>query len=77
MGIICLQKTKKHVSSRLLAKICVPQVFWEPIKNSLQGVLFLCQFYYCGFSKLSRYISNNLANAILWAIYFFTAYIHD
>ena len=31
---------------------------------------------YCGFSKLSRYISKNLANAILWAIYFVTEYIH-
>ena len=27
------QKIKKRVSSRLLAKIRVSQVFWEPIKN--------------------------------------------
>ena len=27
------QKIKNRVSSRLLAKICVSQVFWEPIKN--------------------------------------------
>ena len=29
-----LQKIKNRVSSRLLAKIRVSQVFWEPIKNS-------------------------------------------
>ena len=27
------QKIKNRVSSRLLAKIRVPKVFWEPIKN--------------------------------------------
>ena len=49
--------------------------------SRVQGVLALCEFHYCefhccGFSKLSRYtITKNLANAILWAIYFVTAYI--
>ena len=47
----------------------------------IQGVLALCKFHYCefrycGFSKLSRYVSKNLANAIVWAIYFFALYIH-
>ena len=37
----------------------------------IQGVLALCEFHYCefryrGFSKLSSYISKNLANAILF-----------
>ena len=46
----------------------------------VQGVLALCEFHYCefhycGFSKLSRYITKKLANAILWPIYFVTAYI--
>ena len=27
------KKIKKRVSSRLLAKIRVPQMFWKPIKN--------------------------------------------
>ena len=51
-------------------------LFWN-----IQGVLALCEFHYCefhycGISKLSRYISKDLANAILWTIYFVTAYIH-
>ena len=46
-----------------------------PQTNNIHGVLALRKFHYCGFSKLSRYISKNLANAILWAIYFVTAYI--
>ena len=34
MGIIFLpKKIKNRVSSRLLTKIRVSQVFWEPIKN--------------------------------------------
>ena len=34
MGMIFFcQKIKNRVSSRLLAKIRVSQVFWEPIKN--------------------------------------------
>ena len=34
MGILFFyQKIKNRVSSRLLAKIRVSQVFWEPIKN--------------------------------------------
>ena len=27
------KKSKNHVSSRLLAQICVSQMFWEPTKN--------------------------------------------
>ena len=36
MGIF-YQKIKNRVTSRLLAKIRVSQVFWEPIKNRVSA----------------------------------------
>ena len=46
--IFFYHKIKKRVSSRLLAKICVSQVFWEPIKNRVSPRSALLEAVYRG-----------------------------
>ena len=47
MGMIFFyQKIKNRVSSRLLAKIRVSQVFWEPIKNRVSPRFVLLKAVY-------------------------------
>ena len=45
MGIF-YQKIKNRVTSRLLAKIRVSQVFWEPIKNRVSATSALLEVAY-------------------------------
>ena len=56
MGIIFFtKKIKNRVSSRLLAKIRVSQVFWEPIKNRVSPRSALLEAVYL---KALLYISS-------------------
>ena len=57
MGIIFFyQEIKNRVSSRLLVKICVSQVFWEPIKNRVSPRSALLEAVYL---KALLYIHNH------------------
>ena len=73
-GLFFYQKIKSRVSSRLLVKIRVSQVFWEPIKNRvsprsalLEAVYLealLYQVFLCIFQKISSMAIYHLLSMV-------------
>ena len=77
MGMIFFyQKIKNRVSSRLLAKIRVSQVFWEPIKNRaaqrsallkavyLEALLYMSKYGTSKSGQIGQFFDQHKPNAM-------------